>query len=59
MEFIPNGDLYDCVDAPLPETEVQGISHQLIEALSLMHQKKFTHRDIKPSVSHTLSLKAD
>ena len=51
MEYFPNGDLLDCVTTALPEPEVQIISHQLIEALQLMHQKKFTHRDLKPSVS--------
>ena len=51
MEYFPNGDLLDCVTKALPEPEVQIISYQLIEALHLMHQKKFTHRDLKPSVS--------
>ena len=51
MEYFPDGDLYDCVKTPLPEREVQVIAHQLAEALFSMHQKKFTHRDLKPSVS--------
>ena len=51
MEYFPNGDLADCVRSALPEQDVQIISHQLIEALQFMHQKKFTHRDLKPSVS--------
>lgn len=50
MEFFPHGDLYECVKAPMEEEEVQIISHQVLEALAFMHQKKFTHRDVKPSV---------
>ncbi|KAI4140989.1 MAG: hypothetical protein L6R39_005558 [Caloplaca ligustica] len=49
MEYFPHGDLDACISTPLPEKEVQSISHQLIEALDFMHRKKFTHRDLKPN----------
>ena len=51
MEYAPHGDLEECVKENLPEPEVQTIAVQLVEALTLMHQKNFTHRDLKPSVS--------
>ena len=51
MEYFPHGDLDNCVTTALPEPEVQLITHQLVEALEIMHRKKFTHRDLKPSVS--------
>ena len=51
MEYAPHGDLEECVKENLPEPEVRTIAMQLVEALTLMHQKNFTHRDLKPSVS--------
>ena len=51
MEYFPNGDLCNCVSTALAEEEVRIIAHQLTEALESMHQRKFTHRDLKPSVS--------
>ena len=50
MEYAPHGDLEECVKEKLSEPEVQAIALQLVEALTLMHEKNFTHRDLKPSV---------
>lgn len=50
MEYFEFGDLGQCVTAPLPEVESQRILFQVAEALEFMHEKHFTHRDLKPSV---------
>ncbi|KEF61421.1 CAMK protein kinase [Exophiala aquamarina CBS 119918] len=50
MEYFEFGDLGQCVTAPLPEGEAQSIIFQVAEALEFMHEKHFTHRDLKPSV---------
>jgi serine/threonine protein kinase len=50
MEYAPYGDLEECVKESIPEQEAQTIAFQLIEALTIMHRKNFTHRDLKPSV---------
>ena len=51
MEFFEHGDLASCISQPLPEEEAKTITCQVLEALDFMHQKNFTHRDLKPSVS--------
>jgi serine/threonine protein kinase len=51
MELARYGDLHDCIERPLPEIEVREITRQIVEALEIMHSKKFAHRDLKPSVS--------
>jgi len=51
MEYFEFGDLGQCVTEPLPEVEAQSIVFQVAEALEFMHEKHFTHRDLKPSVS--------
>ncbi|KAH7026727.1 uncharacterized protein B0I36DRAFT_161477 [Microdochium trichocladiopsis] len=35
--------------APLPETEAQQITAQIVEGLVFMHGNQFVHRDLKPS----------
>lgn len=50
MEYFPCGDLTNHVTEALAEGDARVISHQLAEALNFMHDKKFTHRDLKPSV---------
>ena len=52
MEYLPEGDLahYLKNGQSLPELEAQQITFQLLEALSLMHENGFAHRDLKPQV---------
>ena len=54
MDYFPNGDLLNCVEKPLTESEVRIISYQLLLALQSMHQKNFAHRDLKPSIDLSL-----
>ena len=51
MEYIPCGDLQKYMTKPLPETEAQQITFQVLEGLALMHENGFAHRDLKPAVS--------
>lgn len=48
MEYLPNGDLSNCIKEPLPENECKLIVAQLLEGLSFMHEHGFAHRDLKP-----------
>lgn len=50
MEWAPYGDLEDCVLEPLPEIEVQEILRQISLAVTIMHERQFLHRDLKPKV---------
>jgi serine/threonine protein kinase len=49
MEYFPHGDLQDHLSEPLPESDVQQITSQILEGLSHMHENGFAHRDLKPS----------
>ncbi|SPO06158.1 uncharacterized protein DNG_08847 [Cephalotrichum gorgonifer] len=51
MEYFPLGDLqrYMSESQPLPETDAQHISYQVLEGLNYMHSEDFAHRDIKPA----------
>ena len=53
MEFFELGDLqhYLFSAPPLPETEAQEITFQILEGIRYMHQNGFAHRDLKPGVS--------
>jgi serine/threonine protein kinase len=50
MEYIPCGDLQGWLskNGPLPEKKAQAMARQVLHALAYLHQKKITHRDIKP-----------
>jgi len=50
MEYLPEGDLARHLGSPLPQETVQAISKQVLEGLSIMHQKRMAHRDLKPAV---------
>lgn len=50
MEFVPGGDLGKLIHThgPLPETVVQAMADQLLDAFEYMHERGITHRDVKP-----------
>ncbi|ERF76790.1 hypothetical protein EPUS_08975 [Endocarpon pusillum Z07020] len=48
MEYIPHGDLQQCVRSRLPEDEAKAITTQILEGLCVMHERSITHRDLKP-----------
>lgn len=50
MEFIDGGDLGKLIleRGPLPESKVQTMARQLLDALRYLHAKNITHRDVKP-----------
>ncbi|KAI9783883.1 MAG: hypothetical protein M1816_001135 [Peltula sp. TS41687] len=50
MEYVPEGDLSRLIQGcgPLHEPTVQAIAWQTLQALNYLHQRKVTHRDIKP-----------
>ena len=50
MEHAQHGDLNDCIKEPLPEHEARSIAQQIVEALEILHQRRWAHRDFKPSV---------
>ena len=54
MEYAQHGDLNDCVKEPLPEHEVRTIAQQIVEALEILHERRWAHRDLKPSVSSSV-----
>ena len=56
MEYLPNGDLHQCLGSPLPESEAKQVISQVLEGLQFMHGKGFAHRDLKPAVSVIICL---
>lgn len=60
MEYFEFGDLKAClshdVSAFLPELEVRMIISQVAEALTMLHAKGISHRDLKPTVSISVRL---
>lgn len=50
MELVPGGDLGELirVAGSLGENQVRDVSAQLLDALSYLHSRNITHRDIKP-----------
>lgn len=53
MEYCEHGDLNKYIKSvgKLTEKETKDIIWQVLGGLSLMHESKFAHRDIKPAVS--------
>ncbi len=51
MEYLQLGDLEGYLQTPLSHTEARQVTKQLLEGLEFMHDNKFAHRDLKPSVS--------
>ncbi|KAH7127971.1 kinase-like domain-containing protein [Dactylonectria estremocensis] len=56
MEYCELGDFQSylanpqlCPEGRLPEDQVQDITSQVLDALSLMHGENFAHRDLKPA----------
>jgi serine/threonine protein kinase len=50
MEYLQLGDLQSLLTNALPESEARSIAEQLLEGTHFMHENKFAHRDLKPSV---------
>ena len=53
MEYIEHGDLQRLLNSrpPLPESDAQQITFQVLEGLHFMHMNGYSHRDLKPGVS--------
>jgi serine/threonine protein kinase len=54
MEYFQYGDLHKCIlrSGPCTEREAKVMAVQLLKGLEIMHKLDFTHRDLKPHVSH-------
>jgi len=52
MEYCELGDLQSYLSSapPLPETQAQEITYQMLEGVRYMHENEFAHRDLKPGV---------
>lgn len=59
MEYVPGGDLGSLINSSghLPEADVRTMAIQLLSALKYLHEKKITHRDVKPDNILIYSLK--
>lgn len=54
LEYFEHGDLHRCIgrlSQPLPEQEAKSIVHQVLNGVKCLHDRNFTHRDLKPNVS--------
>ena len=53
MEYFKHRDLQRHLFSlpPLPESEAQEITFQVLEGLHFMHENRYSHRDLKPGVS--------
>jgi serine/threonine protein kinase len=51
MEYISQGHLRNYLKVERSESEAKVITRQLLEALVIIHQYGFAHRDLKPEVS--------
>jgi serine/threonine protein kinase len=54
MDYFPQGDL-GMYKGDIKEKDAKVISQQLLEGLMIMHEKGFTHRDLKPQVILNIS----
>lgn len=52
MEYFKHSDLdqYLYSEPPLPESDAQQITFQVLEGLYFMHENSYSHRDLKPGV---------
>lgn len=50
MEYLRYGDLSNYTSTELLEMEIKEIADNVLRGLKVMHEKGFTHRDIKPQV---------
>ncbi|KAL2068665.1 hypothetical protein VTL71DRAFT_15003 [Oculimacula yallundae] len=48
MEYFERGTLDNFITPYLPENTARTVSLQLLQGLKIMHEEKFTHRDLKP-----------
>ncbi len=53
MEYFKHGDLHHYLysASPLPESDAQQVTFQVLEGLHFMHENGYSHRDLKPGVS--------
>jgi len=51
MEYFQYSDLGKYIAIGIAEHEAKTITVQLLQGLTVMHENKFTHRDLKPQVS--------
>ena len=55
MEYMPFGDLGKYIPTgEIKERDAKQIARDMIEALIIIHEEGFTHRDIKPQVRWTI-----
>ncbi len=54
-EYIGRGDLSRYISTGLQELEIKQITVDLLEAMHVLHEKGFAHRDIKPEVLENLT----
>lgn len=57
MEYLGHGDMSRYATAGVPETDMKDVIKDVLRGLEFMHQKGFTHRDIKPQVCTSRSTK--
>ena len=60
MEYVPFGDLSKYITTgEIKEHDAKQIARDIIEALIIIHEEGFTHRDIKPQVRWTMKYPCD